>query len=42
LIGRLKCDLCRMMDDMGVKPNYIVPNLNHASEIIKKEVLRVG
>jgi D-glycero-D-manno-heptose 1,7-bisphosphate phosphatase len=42
LVGRLKCDLCRMMDDLGVKPNYMVPNLNHASEIIEKEVLHVG
>jgi D-glycero-D-manno-heptose 1,7-bisphosphate phosphatase len=42
LVGRLKCDLCRVMDDLGVKPNYVVPNLNHASEIIRKEVLRVG
>lgn len=42
LVGRLKCDLCRVMEDLGVKPHYIVPNLNHASEIIRKEVLHVG
>jgi len=42
LIGRLKCDLCRVMEDLGVKPHYIAPNLNHASEIIREEVLHVG
>jgi D-glycero-D-manno-heptose 1,7-bisphosphate phosphatase len=42
LLGRLKCDLCRIMDDFGVKPDFIAPNLNHASEIIAKEVLRDG
>jgi histidinol-phosphate phosphatase family protein len=41
-VGRLKCDLCKLMIDLGVKPDYIVPNLNHASEIIKKEVLGIG
>jgi len=39
LIGRLKCELCKVMDDLGVKPSYIVQNLNQAAEIIKKEVL---
>jgi D-glycero-D-manno-heptose 1,7-bisphosphate phosphatase len=42
LLGRLKCDLCRFMDDLGAKPNYIVSNLNQASEIIRKEVFCVG
>jgi D-glycero-D-manno-heptose 1,7-bisphosphate phosphatase len=42
LIGRLKCDLCRVMEDLGVKPDYIAPSLNHASEIVRREVLRVG
>jgi hypothetical protein len=27
---------------MGVKPDYIVSNLNHASEIIKREVKKIG
>jgi len=38
LIGRLKCDLCKLMDDFGVKPDLIVSSLLHASEIIEKEV----
>jgi D-glycero-D-manno-heptose 1,7-bisphosphate phosphatase len=42
LIGRLKCDLCRLMDDLGVKPDHIVPNLNHASEIVRKEAIGSG
>jgi len=38
LIGRMKCDLCRLMEDMGVKPGFITPNLYKASLIIEKEV----
>lgn len=38
LTGRMKCDLCRLMDENGVKPDYIVPSLLHASKIIEKEV----
>jgi D-glycero-D-manno-heptose 1,7-bisphosphate phosphatase len=42
LIGSLKCDVCKLMDVMGVKPDYIVPSLNHASEIIEREVKGIG
>jgi D-glycero-D-manno-heptose 1,7-bisphosphate phosphatase len=38
LIGNLKCDLCRLMEDEGVKPDFIVSSLLHASKIIEKEV----
>lgn len=38
LIGRMKCDLCRIMEDIGVKPGFITPNLYKASLIIEKEV----
>jgi D-glycero-D-manno-heptose 1,7-bisphosphate phosphatase len=37
LIGRMKCDLCTIMDEVGVKPDYIAPNLYKASLIIEKE-----
>ncbi len=35
LIGRMKCDLCRYMEDENVKPDYIKPNLYKASLIIE-------
>jgi len=38
LIGKLKCDLCKLMENEGVKPDLIVPSLLHGSEIIEKEV----
>jgi len=38
LTGGMKCDLCRLMNENGVKPDYVVPSLLHASEIIEKEV----
>lgn len=38
LVGRLKCDLCRIMDQNGVRPDHIVPDLLHASGIIEREV----
>jgi len=37
LIGRIKCDLCNLMEDEGVKPNFITPNIYKASLIIEKE-----
>jgi len=42
LIGYLKCDLCRLMEDEGVKPDLIVPSLIHGSKIIEKEVNNSG
>lgn len=36
LIGRLKCDLCKYMEDENVKPDYIKPNLYKASLIIEQ------
>ena len=40
LIGRPKCDLCKLMEDEKVKPDFIAPNLYKASLIIKKEERR--
>jgi len=37
LIGRMKCDLCRYMEDEKVKPFYIKPNLYKASLNIKND-----
>lgn len=36
LLGRIKCDLCKMMQDKEAQPDYIVPNLYKASLIIEK------
>ena len=38
LIGKMKCDLCRLMDENDCRPAHIVPSLLHASKIIEKEV----
>lgn len=38
LIGQAKCDLCRLMEVMKVKPDFIVHSLLEASKIIEKEV----
>ncbi len=37
LIGRMKCDLCKILDDEGAKPDFIALNLNKASMITEKE-----
>jgi len=37
LIGRMKCDLCKIMEYEKVKPDFIAPNLYKASLIIEKE-----
>jgi D-glycero-D-manno-heptose 1,7-bisphosphate phosphatase len=38
LIGSLKCDLCKLMEAEGIKPDYIVADLYDASRIIEKEM----
>jgi len=38
MIGYLKSDLARLIEDTGVRPNFIVPSLFDAARIIKKEV----
>jgi histidinol-phosphate phosphatase family protein len=38
LIGKLKCDLCKLINENKYKPDYIVSSLFHASKMIKKEV----
>ncbi|MDH7506755.1 MAG: HAD family hydrolase [Candidatus Thermoplasmatota archaeon] len=37
LIGRMKCDLCKIMESKKVKPDFIAPNLFKASLIIQKQ-----
>jgi hypothetical protein len=38
LIGLLKCDMCKFMEDEDAKPDLIVPSLFAASKIIEKEI----
>lgn len=35
-IGRLKCDICRVMDEENAKPDFISPNLFKASLITQR------
>ena len=37
LIGRMKCDLCKILEYERIKPDFIAPNLFKASLIIEKE-----
>jgi D-glycero-D-manno-heptose 1,7-bisphosphate phosphatase len=37
LIGRMKCDLCKILEDEGAKPDFIAENLYKASIITEKE-----
>ena len=38
LIGRMKCDLCKYLEEKNAKPDFITSNLYSASLIIEKEV----
>lgn len=38
LIGQVKCDSCRLMDSMAVKPDIVAPSLLDACKIIEKEM----
>jgi len=42
LIGNLKCDSCKLLENENVKPDLIVPSLLHASKIIESEVNENG
>lgn len=37
LIGRMKCDLCKILEDKEAKPDFIAANLYKASLITEKE-----
>lgn len=39
LLGKMKCELCRLMDEMDMKPDTIVPNLLEAyREIVASDI----
>ena len=35
LLGRMKCELCRLMDDQDARPDYVAANLLEAANLIK-------
>jgi ribonucleotide monophosphatase NagD (HAD superfamily) len=35
LVGNLKCDLCRLLDEKNIKPDYITASLLEASKLIE-------
>ena len=36
LLGRLKCDICKRMEDLDAKPDFIASNLSQAVKLIEK------
>jgi D,D-heptose 1,7-bisphosphate phosphatase len=36
LVGNHKCDLCRLLNEKKIKPDFIVPNLYQATKIIQQ------
>lgn len=37
LLGRMKCELCYLMDEGDAKPDFIVPNLLEAARLIASQ-----
>lgn len=37
LLGRMKCELCRLMDEMDAHPDFIAPNLLEAANLVKSQ-----
>ena len=37
LLGRMKCELCHLMDEENARPDAIAPNLKEAVEVILKQ-----
>jgi len=42
LIGNLKCDICKILEEENAKPNFVAENLYKASLIIEKERMHNG
>jgi D-glycero-D-manno-heptose 1,7-bisphosphate phosphatase len=38
LIGSLKCDLCRLMEEKGVHPDFVLPNFHEVAKAIEERV----
>lgn len=37
LLGRMKCELCHLMDEEDARPDAITPDLGKAAQIILRE-----
>jgi D-glycero-D-manno-heptose 1,7-bisphosphate phosphatase len=42
LLGKMKCELCQLMDEQEVRPDFIATNLLEACQIIAKEEAAYG
>lgn len=42
LLGRMKCELCHLMDEEDARPDFIAPDLLEAAQIILKEGAKYG
>ena len=36
LLGRMKCELCRLMDEEDARPDFIIPNLLEATNLVSE------
>jgi D-glycero-D-manno-heptose 1,7-bisphosphate phosphatase len=42
LLGRMKCELCRLMDDTDAHPDLIASNLPEAANLVKDQLLTIN
>jgi D-glycero-D-manno-heptose 1,7-bisphosphate phosphatase len=42
LLGRMKCELCQLMDEMDASPDFIVPNLLEAARLVVSQQVKVS
>ena len=42
LLGKMKCELCRLMDEQNARPDAIVPNLKEAVQLLLKQGAKYG
>jgi len=41
LLGKMKCELCRLMDKMDAHPDFIAPNLLEAARLVASQSLKI-
>jgi D-glycero-D-manno-heptose 1,7-bisphosphate phosphatase len=42
LLGKMKCELCRLMDEMDASPDFIVPDLLEAARLVVSQQVEVS